>query len=224
MTTGNTIALTRWAFIGKVMSLLFNMMSRFAITSFPRNKSLLISRLQSPSAVILEPPKNKVAHCFHCFPIYLPWSEGTVAMILVFWMLSFKPDFSLSSFTFIKRLFSSSLLSAIRMVSSAYWLHYDHILTSILFKNKVTFWGSRKDMHFGETLSNQTQSCLLDQLLFIEPIIRSSCRRHFILTKPVSEGDYDYPWTTSVARRNPVALEGLGWLRRYVFPREITFF
>ena len=61
--------------------------------------------------------KNKVSHCF---PIYLPWVMGPDAMIFVFWMLSFKPTFSLSSFTFIKRLFSSSSLSAIRMVSSAY--------------------------------------------------------------------------------------------------------
>ena len=58
---------------------------------------------------------NKVCHCFHCFPIYLPWSDGSDAMTLVFWMLSFKSAFSHSSFTFIKRLFSS-LLSAIRMV------------------------------------------------------------------------------------------------------------
>ena len=64
--------------------------------------------------------KIKVWHCFHCFPIYLPWSDGPDAMIFVFWMLSFKPTFSLSSFTFIKRLFSSSSLSAIRVVSSAY--------------------------------------------------------------------------------------------------------
>ena len=63
--------------------------------------------------------KNKVWHCFHCFPIYLPWSDGTDAMIFIFWMLSFKPTFSLSSFTFIKRLFSSSL-STIRVVLSAY--------------------------------------------------------------------------------------------------------
>ena len=65
------------------------------------------------------PPIN-VSHCFHCFPIYLPWSDGTRAMILVFWMLSFKPTFPLYSFTFIKRLFSSSLFSAIRVVSFAY--------------------------------------------------------------------------------------------------------
>ena len=64
--------------------------------------------------------KNKVSHFFYCFPIYLPWSDGTGCQDLVFWMLSFKPTFSLSSFTFIKRLFSSSSLSAIRVVSSAY--------------------------------------------------------------------------------------------------------
>ena len=67
MTTGNTIALTRRTFVGKVTSLLFNMLSRLVITLLPRSKSLLISWLQSPSAVILEPK-----HCFHCFPIYFP--------------------------------------------------------------------------------------------------------------------------------------------------------
>ena len=77
MTTGKTIALTRQTFVGKVMSLLFNMLSRLVITFLPRNKCLLNSWLQSPSAVILEPPKNKVCHCFHCFSIYLPWSDGT---------------------------------------------------------------------------------------------------------------------------------------------------
>ena len=80
MTTGKTIALTRWTFVGKVISLLFNMLSRLLITFPPRSKRLLISWLQSPSSVILEPPKNKVCHCFHCFhcfPIYLPWSDGT---------------------------------------------------------------------------------------------------------------------------------------------------
>ena len=112
MTTGKTIALTRQTFVGKVMSLLFNMLSRLVIPFLPRSKHLLISWLQSPSAVILE-PKNKVWHCFHCFPIYFPWSPmGPDAMILVFWMLSFKPTLSLSTFTFIKRLFSYSSLSA----------------------------------------------------------------------------------------------------------------
>ena len=77
MTTGKTIALTRLTFVGKVMSLLFNILSRLVITFLPRSKCLLISWLQSPSAVILEPPQNKVSYCFHCFPIYLPWSDGT---------------------------------------------------------------------------------------------------------------------------------------------------
>ena len=76
MTTGKTITLTRWTFVSKVMSLLFIMPSRLVIVFLPRSKHLLISWLQSPSAVILEPPKI-VSHCFHCFPIYLPWSEGT---------------------------------------------------------------------------------------------------------------------------------------------------
>ena len=118
MTTRKTIALTRWAFVDKVMSLLFNMMSRLVITFLPRSKRLLISWLQSPSAGILEPRKIKatvsIISPFICHKVM-----GLDAMILVFWTLSFKPSFSLFSFTFIKRLFSSSL-SAIRVVSSAY--------------------------------------------------------------------------------------------------------
>ena len=71
-TTGKTTALTRQTFIGKVMSLCFNMLSMLVITFLPRSKCLLISWLQSSSTVILEPPKIKVCHCFHCFPICLP--------------------------------------------------------------------------------------------------------------------------------------------------------
>ena len=84
MTTGKTIALTRWAFAGKVMSLLFKMLSRSVITFLPRRKCLLISWLQLPSAVILEPPHNKVSHCFHCFHIYLPLSDETRCRDLTF--------------------------------------------------------------------------------------------------------------------------------------------
>ena len=73
MTTGKTIALTRWTFVDKIMSVLFNILSRFVIAFLPRSKRLLISWLQSPSAVILEPKKI----VSHCFPIYLPWSDGT---------------------------------------------------------------------------------------------------------------------------------------------------
>ena len=76
MTAGKTIALTRWTFAGQVMPLLFNMLSRLDTAFLPRSKHLLISWLQSPSAMILEPPKI-VCHCFHCFPFYLPWSDGT---------------------------------------------------------------------------------------------------------------------------------------------------
>ena len=117
MTTGKTVALTRWTSVGKVMSLLFNMLFRLVITFLPRSKRLLISWLQSPSAVILEPRKIKSA------TVSLSICHEVMrldAMILVFWMWSFKPTFSLSSFTFIKRLFSSSSLFVIRVVSSAY--------------------------------------------------------------------------------------------------------
>ena len=119
MTTGKTIALTRQTFVGKVRSLLFNLLSRLVITFLPRSKCLLISWLQSPSAVILEPPKIKSVTVATVSPSFHHEVMGPDAMILVFWMLSFKPTFSLSSFTFIKRLFSSSL-SDIRVVIFAY--------------------------------------------------------------------------------------------------------
>ena len=72
MTTGKTIALTRQTFVGKVMSLLFNMLSRLVITFLPRSKRLLISWLQSPSCSDFGAPQNKVCDCFHCYPVYLP--------------------------------------------------------------------------------------------------------------------------------------------------------
>ena len=91
LTTGKTIALTRCTFFGKVMCLL----SRLVITFLSWSKRLLISWLQSPSAVILEPlPPKKVSHWFHCFPICFPWSYGTRCHDLT---LSFKPTLSLSS-------------------------------------------------------------------------------------------------------------------------------
>ena len=120
MTTGKTTALTRRTFAGKVMSLLFNRLSKLVITFLPRRKCLLISWLQSPSAVILEPRKIKSDTISTVSPSIFHEVMGPDAMILIFWMLSFKPTFSLSSFTFIKRLFSSSSLSAVRVVASAY--------------------------------------------------------------------------------------------------------
>ena len=103
MTTGKTIALTRLTFVGKVMSLLFNMLSRFVIAVLPRSKCLLISWLQSPSAVILESKKIKSLTVSTVSPSIYHEVMGPDAMMLVFWMLSFKPNFSLSPFTFIKR-------------------------------------------------------------------------------------------------------------------------
>ena len=77
MTTGKTVALTRRTFVGKVISLLFNVLSRLAITFLPRTKHLLISWLQFTICSDFGAPQNKVWHCFHCFPIYFPWSDGT---------------------------------------------------------------------------------------------------------------------------------------------------
>ena len=112
LTFGKTIAFTRWTFLGKVMSLLCNMLSNFVITFLPRSKHLPISWVESICSDF-GAPKNKVCHCFHCFPSICHKVMGPDAIILVFRMLSFKPNFSLSSFTFIKRHFSSSSLSPV---------------------------------------------------------------------------------------------------------------
>ena len=95
VTTGKTIALTRQTFVSKVMSLLLNMLSRLVITFLPRSKRLLISWLWSPSAVILEPPKIKSDTVSTVSPSIFHEVMGPDAMILVFWMLSFKPSFTL---------------------------------------------------------------------------------------------------------------------------------
>ena len=119
ITVGKAIALTRWTFVGKVMSLLFNVLSRLVIVSHPRSKRLLISWLQSPSAVILESKKIKSVTVSIVFPCICHEVMGPCAKILIFWMLSFKPAFhpsrSLSS-----RGSLDPLRPAIRVVSSAY--------------------------------------------------------------------------------------------------------
>ena len=119
MTTRKTIALPRWAFVGKIMSLLFNMLSRLVIAFLPRSKCLLISWLLLPSAVIFEPKKIKsltisIVYLSICHEVMgpMPWSSFPEC-----WALS--QLFTLS-FTFIKRLFSSSPLSALTVVTSAY--------------------------------------------------------------------------------------------------------
>ena len=120
LTTGKTIALTTQTFISKVMSLLFNKLSRFVIAFLPRTKHLLISWLQPLSAVILEPKKIKSVTASTFSSSICHEVMGPGAMMLVFWTSTFKPAFSRFSFTLIKRLFSSSSLSAIRVILSAY--------------------------------------------------------------------------------------------------------
>ena len=105
MATGKTTALIRWTFVSKVMSLLFNMLSRLVIAFLPRSKHFLFSWLQSPSAVILEAKKIKSLTVSIVSPFIFQEVIGPDAMISIFWMLSFKPAFSLSSIIFIKRLF-----------------------------------------------------------------------------------------------------------------------
>ena len=102
MTTGKTIALTRRTFVGKVMSLLLNMLSSLFITFLPRSKRLLISWLQSPSAVILEPPKIKSDTVSTVYPSISHEMMGPDAMILVFWMLSFQPFSSVQSLSHVQ--------------------------------------------------------------------------------------------------------------------------
>ena len=126
-----TMALTVWTFVGKVMSLLFNMLSRLVMTFLSRSKHLLISWLSSLSALILEPPKIKSVTVSTFSPSICHQMMGPDSMISVFWMLSFKPAFSVFSFTLIKRLFSYSSLSAIRVVSSAH-LRFLTFLPAIL--------------------------------------------------------------------------------------------
>ena len=138
MTTGKTIALTRWIFIDKVMSFLFNMLSRLVIALLQRSKLPLISWLQSPSAVILEAKKMKSVTVSTASQSICCEMMGLDAMVLVFWMLNFKSTFPLSSFTFIKRLFRSSSLSAIRVVSSAY-LRFFYISPAILIPACVSY-------------------------------------------------------------------------------------
>ena len=109
MTTEKNITLTKWTFVSKVMSLLFNMLSRFVIAFLPRSKCLLISWLQSPFTGILKPKRIESVTVPTFPPSIYHEVMGLDAMTSVFWMLSFKPTFSLSTFTLIKRLFSSSV-------------------------------------------------------------------------------------------------------------------
>ena len=132
MTTVKTIAWTRWTFVGKLMSLLFNMLSRLVTAFPPGSKCLLISWLQSPSAMILDPRKIKSLTISIVSPSIWHKVMELDAMILAFCMLSFKQTFLFYSFTFNKWIISSSLLSAITVVSSAYLRLLIFLLTMLL--------------------------------------------------------------------------------------------
>ena len=153
-------------FVDKVMPLLFNMLSRLVITFLPRSKCLLTSWLQSPSAVILEPRKIKSATVSTVSPSISHEVMGPDAMIFIFWKVSFKPTFSLCSFTCIKRLFSSSSLSTIRVVSSAYlrWLKFHPaILIPACLSSSLAF----LMMYSAQKLHKQGDIIQPDVLLFL---------------------------------------------------------
>ena len=120
MTTGKIIALIMWTIASKVMSLLFNMLSRFVIAFLQRVKHLLISRLSSPSAVILEPRKIKSATFSIVCPSICHEMMGQDAIILVFWMLNFKPAFHYPLSPSSRCSLVPLCFPAIRVVSSAY--------------------------------------------------------------------------------------------------------
>ena len=134
MTIGKTIALTRQTSVGKVMFLLFNMLSRLVIAFLPRCKLGCSHHLQW----FWSPPKIKSDAVSTVCPSICHEVREQDAMIFVFWILRFNPTFSLSSFTFIKKLFSSSSLSAIRVVSSAY-LRLLMFLLAILISACISF-------------------------------------------------------------------------------------
>ena len=131
MTTGKPIALTRWNFVGKVMTLLFNMLSRLVIAFLQRSKRLLISWLQLPPAVILEPKKIKSLTISIASPFICHEVMRLDAMILVFWMLSFNPAFSHSSFTFIKRLLAFCHIPDPGIEPGSLALQVDSLLTEL---------------------------------------------------------------------------------------------
>ena len=121
MIIGKTIVLTRWTFVGKVMSLLLNMLSRLVITFLPRSKCLLITWLQSPSAVILEPQKMNSDTVSTVSPSICHEVMGPDAMILVFRMLSFNLD-SISKSRDITLLTKVCLIKALVFSSSHVWM------------------------------------------------------------------------------------------------------
>ena len=160
------------------------MLSRLVITFFPRRKHLLISWLQSPSAVILEPPNIKSATVSTVFPSICYEVMGPDAMILVSWMLSLKPTFLFSSFTFMKRPFSSSLLSAIRVVSSAHrrWLVF---LPAILIAACASSSPAFLLMYSAYKLESKNHTCLKAKLQQIKKKLKNGTHKDFKVNKLV---------------------------------------
>ena len=143
MITGKTIALTRWTCVGEVMSLIFNMLSMFGHSFSSKDQASFNFLAAVTICSDFRAPQNKVCHCCTVSPSISHEVMGPDAMILTFWMLTFKPAFSLYTFTFIKRLFSSSSLSAIRVVSSAYLrllIFLPAILISAYASSNLAFW------------------------------------------------------------------------------------
>ena len=142
--------------------------------------------------------ERKVCNCFHFLHIYLSWSDGTRWHDLSFWMLSFKPTFSLSSFTFIKRLFNSSSLSPIRVASAAY-------LKSLVFLPRISIpacdWSSLAFhmMCSAQKLNKQSES--IQPWCTPLPILNQSVVTHLVLTV--------------VSRPNPLFISGLPYQGRY---------
>ena len=124
-----TIALTRWTYVGKVMSLLFNILCMLVIAFLPKSKCLLISWLQSQSAVF-GAQENKVCHSFHCLPIYLPWSDGTGCHDVSFLNVEFQANFFTLLFYFHQEALQFLFAFCHRVVSSVYLRYWYFCLQS----------------------------------------------------------------------------------------------
>ena len=148
------------------------MLSRLVIVFLSMSKHRLISWLQSPSAVIFGAQENKVCHYFHCFPIYLPWSDGTRCHHLHFWMLNFKPTFPLTSFILIKRLFRSSSLHVTKGVVSSAYLRLLIFLPAILISACDSSSPAFRMTYYVHRLSKQSDSIKLCHFPF--PVLNQS--------------------------------------------------
>ena len=167
-----------------LMSLLFNILSSFIIAFLPRSKHLLILWLQITVCNDFGTQEIKICHCFHFSPSICHEVMGPDAMILVFWMLSFKPAFSLSSFTLIKRLVSFSSLSAARVVSSAY-LRLLIFLPAII-KVKMRSW--------------EWDSALIWWMFLLEEEMPRMCTHKFDRVRTGREGGRLQAWGTGLRR------------------------